>query len=130
MLPCRVFSKGSEQIVVAHDAGLVIQPPLEHPFIRPSLNWFWGKVSPDGIGNVEIDGHAELGAPVPKRIQARVVRVWPHGAGRIHPGRHATPFINNLAYSGSTGAVNGFQRCHRFCFESRLVNAAQVEVGP
>ena len=114
---------------MAHDAGLVIQPPLESVH-QAIIELVLGQVSPDGIGNVEIDGQAELGAPVPKRIQARVVRVWPHGAGGVHAGRHATPFINNLTDPDSTGAMNGFQRRHRFRFESRLVNAAQVEVGP
>ena len=125
----RVAAHGALQDVdhpgVVDDARLVVQPPVDgvhHPVVR----LVHLLVHPDGVGHVDVDGQAEVGAAIEEGSHSRVVEVQalrlaePHAQALVSLLAHALRALADAALELGDGrrAVAG------------LVVARVVEAAP
>jgi hypothetical protein len=109
------------------DVWLVVETPLVsvHEAVVGFVHLL---VHPDGVGDVETDGHAEFGAFFKKRIDKSAVGMEAHGFR--FAGDQAFAFVVDFADAASASVVAAFQFADGGGAESGLVVASEIETAP
>ena len=87
-----------------------------------------GLVHPDGIGDVEADGHAEFGGFFPDRVHARVIRMNFRRAG--FSGAQALAFVVNFSDALCPGIFAALELFHGAAGKTGLVVGGEVQTAP